>query len=639
LTASLEDFQSEEQRRILDIVAQIRKCGLHSVLSLPQIVVCGEQSAGKSSVLEALTEIPFPRQDNLCTRFATAITLRRGPVDSLTLRVIPAPDRPAVERATIEAFAESIADFADLPTIMDKARAVMGLAATANPPDTGDVSRPFARDTLSIVVEGPDRPQFTLVDLPGLVQANTKGVTTQDRMMVEEITDFYIKQPRTICLAVVSATHDYANQLILTKVREFDPNGERTLGVITKPDRLEPGSGREASFISLARNEDVFFKLGWHVIKNRKFEERDCSIDERNTSEVTFFRNSNFKDLPTDIKRASNLRGRLSVLLFEHIKRELPNLKRDLDVALSETSAKLAGLGTQRSTAKECRLFLTSLSITCCGLTAAAVDGHYEGDYFKIDSGASFELGNARCLRRFRAAIQFANRSFTDKMDKAGAKYMITADTSNKTIQWPEYGEVDGPEKISEDDAIDWVKRVLVRSRGKEPIGSYNPLIIGELFWEQSTAWGRLAEEHLEVVANICQTFLDTLLAEKCPEDVQTRLNALRVADTLKMRFDQALKELRRLLRDKQDFPMVYNHYYTDTVQKKRNQRWRDALETSVESAISHHKLDGCHSSHTSAKVDVSAAVEGFSTAIDKDMERYSCKEILDHVASMYKVR
>lgn len=61
MNPSLEDLQSDEQRRVLDTVSKVRKCGLGSVLSLPQIVVCGDQSSGKSSVLEALTEIPFPR--------------------------------------------------------------------------------------------------------------------------------------------------------------------------------------------------------------------------------------------------------------------------------------------------------------------------------------------------------------------------------------------------------------------------------------------------------------------------------------------------------------------------------------------------------------------------------------------------
>lgn len=55
ITASLEDLQTGEQRQVLDTVAQVRKCGLDSILELPQLVVCGDQSAGKSSVLEALT--------------------------------------------------------------------------------------------------------------------------------------------------------------------------------------------------------------------------------------------------------------------------------------------------------------------------------------------------------------------------------------------------------------------------------------------------------------------------------------------------------------------------------------------------------------------------------------------------------
>jgi Dynamin family len=65
--ASLEALPGTEQRKIMDLADRLRRAGLSSILKLPQLVVCGDQSSGKSSVLEAITEIPFPRKDNLCT--------------------------------------------------------------------------------------------------------------------------------------------------------------------------------------------------------------------------------------------------------------------------------------------------------------------------------------------------------------------------------------------------------------------------------------------------------------------------------------------------------------------------------------------------------------------------------------------
>lgn len=542
LTDSLEEFQTNEQRQLLDIVAELRRCGLDGDLPLPQIAVCGEQSAGKSSVLEALTEIPFPRQDNLCTRWATEITMLRATTESLTLKIIPAEERPITDQVILKNFAETILDLSDLPQIMEKARTAMGLNVV-----TGGDARPFARDVLSIVIQGPTRPQLTVVDLPGLIQANTKGVNTPDRQMVEEITDRYIRQSRTICLAVVAATHDYANQTILTKVREADPEGKRTLGVITKPDRLEPGSGRESAFLSLARNEDIHFAHGWHVMKNRKFEEKDCSIQERNQLEDAWWPTSSLGRLPAETRGVKALRLRLSILLFDAIKEVLPTLRAELEAAMSETGTQLTNLGTQRHTVQDCRRYLATLSMSCLEVTKGAIHGHYEGAYFQAATDQDFDLQSADCIRRVRAAVQMANKLFADTMRRGGAKYIISdSPTSNGH-------DTQLPHRLTTVEALEWVSRAITRARGKEPVGNYNPLVIGELFWEQSSLWKTLVEEHMDTVFDICHTFFDTLLQEMCPADMRSRLSTLKVIDALENRRLAATVELEYLIRDKED--------------------------------------------------------------------------------------
>jgi len=73
-TSSLQALQSSDQRGMMDLVDKLRRQGLSSEVELPQLVVCGDQSSGRSSVLEGFTEIPFPRKENLCTRFATEVS-------------------------------------------------------------------------------------------------------------------------------------------------------------------------------------------------------------------------------------------------------------------------------------------------------------------------------------------------------------------------------------------------------------------------------------------------------------------------------------------------------------------------------------------------------------------------------------
>lgn len=67
-------------------------------------MVVGNQSSGKSSVLEGLTDLPFPRDNGLCTRFATQITFRRAEKASITVSIIPSPAADSETKEKLRAF-------------------------------------------------------------------------------------------------------------------------------------------------------------------------------------------------------------------------------------------------------------------------------------------------------------------------------------------------------------------------------------------------------------------------------------------------------------------------------------------------------------------------------------------------------
>jgi hypothetical protein len=68
---------------------------------------------------------------------------------------------------------------------------------------------------------------------------------------------------------------------------------------------------------------------------------------------------------------------------------------------------------------------------------------------------------------------------------------------NNDADDKPDVSKRTSPVILTHQETLDWVSRVLVRSPGKEPIGNYNPLVIGEFFWELSSPWEDLAKAHM----------------------------------------------------------------------------------------------------------------------------------------------
>lgn len=403
----------------------------------------------------------------------------------------------------------------------------------------------------------------------------------------------------------------------------------RTLGIITKPDQLDAGSDGEKAFINLALNKDIFFKLGWHCLKNRKYEEKDYSFDDRNKSEATFFATSNFKTLPKETCGIVSLRVRLSQLLFAHIKSELPKLQGDLKQALAETKQDLDILGVSRATTQECRSFLTQLSQNSYNISKAAVDGHYEHDYFLSTVMKPTKASNLEPpTRRLRAKIQNLNETFNTHFRRNAHTYQII-DLEHEESD-DDHGETITPKTITRTEALKWVKKGLTYNRGRELSGNFNPLVVGELFWEQSKHWEELARDHLEVIAETCTDFLKELIKTKCPEDIQDRLMNSLIEDALKTREQDTMQELKHIMHDVRSYPINYNHYYTDIVKRGRQKRELDALAAVLNIAKTDHNsaLYDENECQVLGAIDINVVIEHLKTTPNPDIERHIVRDL-----------
>lgn len=229
-------LQSKDHRDLLDVIDRLRSQGLSRYVDLPQIIVCGDQSSGKSSALEAISGMSFPTKDKLCTRFATELILRRTPTTGIDISIVPGSERTEEEKKTLMKFKYTgILQELDLGQVVEQAKDSMGLNGT----------KVFSTDVLRVEVSGPSQPHLTMVDLPGLFLAGNKDQSEEDAALVNSLVLSYMKNPRTVILAVVSAKNDFALQQVTLHARALDPNGIRTLGLITKPDTLDQGSDSE----------------------------------------------------------------------------------------------------------------------------------------------------------------------------------------------------------------------------------------------------------------------------------------------------------------------------------------------------------------------------------------------------------
>ncbi|KAL2267868.1 hypothetical protein VTJ83DRAFT_5145 [Remersonia thermophila] len=547
---TLRKLCTEDQLALLDAIDKLRLQGLSNYVSLPQIIVCGDQSSGKSSVLEALSGVSFPIKSNLCTRFPTELVLRRAPHSSARVSIIPHESRTESEQLALQSFREELSGFDALPDLIESAKLAMGITP----------HRAFAQDILRVEITGPDRPHLTIVDLPGLIHSETRHQTRSDVQLVQDLVKGYMKEPRCIILAVVSAKNDFANQVVLKLAREADEDGNRTLGVITKPDTLVPGGESERMYLSLAQNHQVVFRHGWHVLKNMDSEKGAWTHAERNESEALFFSAGSWNALPSSSRGIEKLRYRLSRVLLGQIASELPGLMAEMDNITKSSKARLDELGFPRSSLREQRAYLLQVSHVVQMLVTTSICGHYDNkDRFFEDA-----MTAQGYKQRLRAIIQNANDDFAEEMRTQGRYHKIDADDRI----------------ITREAFVAHIEQVMNRNRGCELPGTFNPLLVRELFREQSRPWESIVRHHVRAVWNAACDFM-AIVIKFAADGATAKLLKHEVMDPAMKRIWEGMssKVLELLNPHHNGHPITYDTHFVDKLVELRQVRRQKEIE------------------------------------------------------------
>ncbi|KAI1632410.1 P-loop containing nucleoside triphosphate hydrolase protein [Biscogniauxia mediterranea] len=554
-------LRSDERRALFCITDKLVSHGVKRSVVPPKIIVCGDRSSGKSSVLEAISGIPFPTNDRLCTRFATELVLRRSLVLGASVRISPGSGRSTEDRKRLVSF-EYTDTRVDIGQVIENAKAVMGI---------NDEDKPFSTDILHVEISGPTLPDLSMVDLPGFFLTDNEHCKEKDAMLVKSLALSYMQNPRNIILAVISAQSDLSRQQVMGHARVLDPKGARTLGLITKPDVLSNDSERKPFFVELAQNRHVRFNMGWHVLRNRCAGEDKLTTRQCYEVESAFFSRAPWTSLDPSQLGAKALCMRLGKMLWDQMMNKVPDVLEDIETKILECQNELANLGVQRYTVSDQREYLLSASMAFSGLMKSALDGIYTDAFFS-------SAGNPESYaRRLRAVIRNSLSEFSEQMRRYGHSKII--------LEYVDPKETD-TRYVSRSAYISEMKTIVKQSRGQELLSWSNPLVVTELFRRQCKPWQRLVRnltsQILASVHTTTSSIIRHVIDEKTAERVLWKFINPSLED-LKRGLIVAAEEL--LEPHVSGQPITYIHGLDAYVQKAGGLRQRRRLEETVKSA------------------------------------------------------
>ncbi|CAE6394168.1 unnamed protein product [Rhizoctonia solani] len=289
-------------------------------LDMPQIAVVGSQSAGKSSVLETIVGRDFlPRGQGIVTR------------RPLVLQLVHTPE-PATEYAQFLHTDKRFTDFADIRREIE--------AETFR---VAGQNKGVSKLPISLRIYSPHVLNLTLVDLPGLTKIPVGDQPSDIERQIRNLILDFITKPNCVILAVSPANVDLANSDSLKLARSVDPQGKRTIGVLTKLDLMDAGTHA----LDILTGRVYPLKLGFIGVVNRSQQDinTERSMEDARTNEARFFKEHLVYRNIAHKQGTAFLAKTLNQVLINHIREKLPDMKARLNTLMGQTQQELNAFG------------------------------------------------------------------------------------------------------------------------------------------------------------------------------------------------------------------------------------------------------------------------------------------------------
>ena len=409
--ALVEGKLYENLRRLISVVDDLRDVGLQKYINLPRIVVVGTQSGGKSSVLESIVGLDFlPRGDGVVTR------------RPLELRLVHVPESDTSRIADAWGVFGALPDkiFTNFEEVRSEINRQTDLVAGKN---KGIIDDPIVLNVYSITC-----PDLTVIDLPGVTRVPLKGSDQNDDIekITKDMAMRYITDPRTIILAVLPANQDMSTSDALQMARFADPQGLRTIGVITKIDIMDPGTDA----CKMLLGEEIALRLGYVGVKNRGQADIRANIRVRAALEAEkkwFSEHPKYSKLPPGYTGTDCLVSKLTKVLFRHIKSFLPEIKKEILDRRRKVADRLAelGEGVPAELPEQVQLMWTMIT-DYCEMFKNSIRGKYDrklSTYLTSHNKDFATSGGSRIRNSFNEFLQ----DFEDRK--------VTAETTDDEIE------------------------------------------------------------------------------------------------------------------------------------------------------------------------------------------------------------